>query len=137
MKSIQRTVMIVCIMCVASVVAMAQPKATMDKGAKIYNEYCKTCHQANGTGLGAVYPPLAKSDYIAKTPKATLIGEIVNGKSGKVKVNGKEYNGVMTPLPAKYTDDDAAAVITYALNSWGNKGGTVTAAEVKKVRKKK
>lgn len=106
--------------------------ATMARGAVVYNEYCKTCHQANGQGLGTVFPPLAKSDYMAAASHSQIIKEVVNGKSGKVKVNGKEYNGVMAPLPAKYTAEDVAAVLTYVYGSFGNKGGVFTAAEVRK-----
>lgn len=117
--------------------AVAQDKAaSMARGQKVYNEYCKTCHQANGQGLGTVYPPLAKSDYLMKTPMPQIIKEVVNGKSGKLKVNGKDYNGVMAPLPKKYTDEDIAGVITYVYNSWGNKGPVVTVADVKKHKKK-
>ena len=116
---------------------LAQDKAaSMARGLKVYNEYCKTCHQATGQGLGTVYPPLAKSDYLAKTPMPQIIKEVVNGKSGKLKVNGKEYNGVMAPLPKKYTDEDIAGVLTYVYNSWGNKGPVVTVADVKKHKKK-
>lgn len=107
------------------------------KGKKVYDEYCKTCHQANGQGLGTVYPPLAKSDYLKNTPKAQIIKEVVNGKSGKIKVNGKEYNGVMAPMPAKYTAEDIANVLTYVYASWGNAGTVVTAAEVKKIAPKR
>lgn len=117
--------------------AFAQDKAaSMARGQKVYNEYCKTCHQANGQGLGTVYPPLAKSDYLTKNPMPQIIKEVVNGKSGKIKVNGKEYNGVMAPLPKKYTDEDIAGVLTYVYNSWGNKGPVVTVADVKKHKKK-
>lgn len=108
----------------------------MARGQQVYTEYCKTCHQANGQGLGAVYPPLAKSDYLKSTPMPQIIKEVVNGKSGKIKVNGKEYNGVMAPLPKKYTDEDIASVITYVYNSFGNAGPTVTVADVKKHKKK-
>lgn len=113
-------------------VAAQDKNALMKRGQAVYTEYCKTCHQANGQGLGTVYPPVAKSDYIKNNPKATIIKEVVKGKSGKVKVNGKEYNGVMTPIPKKYTDADVAAVLTYVYNSWGNPGGVITEADVKK-----
>lgn len=117
--------------------AVADDKAKlMARGQQVYNEYCKTCHQANGQGLGAVYPPVAKSDYLKNTPMPQIIKEVVNGKSGKIKVNGKEYNGVMAPLPKKYTDQDIASVITYVYNSFGNSGPVVTAADVKKHKKK-
>ncbi|MFN5876655.1 MAG: c-type cytochrome [Ignavibacteria bacterium] len=116
--------------------AAADKAALMKRGQVVYNEYCKTCHQANGQGLGTVYPPLAKSDYLKNTPTPQIIKEVVNGKSGKLKVNGKEYNGVLAPLPKKYTDDDIASVITYVYSSFGNSGPVVSAADVKKHKKK-
>lgn len=119
-------------------IVLAAPAVAQNKknGEKIYNEYCSTCHQKDGKGLPNVYPPLAKSDYIAKNDKEMLIREIVFGKSGKIKVNGKEYNGVMAPLPTKYTDEDISDVITYAFNMFGNSKGKVTVADVKAAKKK-
>ncbi len=119
------------------IVATAAPlcatnPATMTKGLKVYLEYCKTCHQQNGQGTPGIYPPLANSDYIRNTPKKTLIQEVVNGKHGKVVVNGKTYNGVMAPLPKKYTCEDIANVLTYVFSSFGNSKGPVSVAEVKK-----
>lgn len=135
MKSLALTV--VGLLCSYSVGLTAPDKAAlMKRGQVIFNEYCKTCHQANGQGLGTVYPPLAKSDYLKNTPMPQIIKEVVNGKNGKIKVNGKEYNGVMAPLPKKYTDDDIASVITYVYNSFGNSGPVVSAADVKKYKKK-
>lgn len=116
--------------------AFSADKAVMEKGAKVYNEYCKTCHQATGAGIPKVYPPLAKSDYLKNTPKDKIIESVTLGLKGEITVNGQKYNNVMVALPAKYTDADAAAVITYVYNSWGNSGPTVTEAEVKKIRSK-
>lgn len=136
-KSVIGAVLVAAVTIATTFDAPAQDKAaSMTRGQKVYNEYCKTCHQANGQGLGAVYPPLAKSDYLTKTPMPQIIKEVVNGKSGKIKVNGKEYNGVMAPMPKKYTDEDIAGVLTYVYNSWGNKGPVVTVADVKKHKKK-
>jgi len=105
-------------------------------GKKVYEGYCKTCHQANGQGMPKIYPPLAKSDYIKANSVETLIREVVFGLSGKVKVNGKEYNGVMTPLPKKYTDKDVADVMTYVFTNFGNSKGKVTPAQVAAAKKK-
>jgi len=120
-----------------SIVSADEKSELMAKGQKVYTEYCKTCHQANGQGMPPVYPPIAGSDYLKSQSRPTVAGEVVNGKTGKVKVNGKEYNGVMAPLPAKYTDADVAAVLTYVYNSWGNPGGVFSAKDIAKVRKKK
>jgi mono/diheme cytochrome c family protein len=120
-----------------SLPAFAQDKAAlMTKGATVYKGYCQTCHQATGLGLSSVYPPLAGSDYIKNKPKKEIISSVVNGLKGEITVNGKKFNGVMVPLPKNYTDEDAAAVLTYVYNSWGNPGGVVTVAEVKAARKK-
>ena len=113
----------------------APDKAIMTRGEKVYKGYCMTCHQANGNGMGTIYPPLAKSDYLTQKSKSDVIRAVVFGLSGKIKVNGKNYNGVMTPMPGNYTNDDIAAVMTYIYNSWGNKGGAVTAADVVAAKK--
>lgn len=61
------------------------------------------------------------------------ISGVVNGLSGEITVNGEKYNQVM---PAStLTDEEIADVFTYILNNFDNKGGEVTAAEVKAVRK--
>jgi len=80
-----------------------------------------------------VFPPLAKSDYLAKQDKDHLIGIPLHGLTGKVTVNGKEYDSVMPPM-SQLTDDEVANILTYVLNSWGNPGGQVSKEEVSKVR---
>ena len=59
-------------------------------GAALYNGTCSVCHQNTGEGRAGVFPPLAKSDYLAKDPKRA-ISVVLHGLSGKVAVNGKEY----------------------------------------------
>lgn len=113
----------------------APDQAAMAKGAKVYKSYCATCHQPAGQGLSTVYPPLAKSDYLTKKSKSDVIRSVVFGLSGKIQVNGKNFNSVMSPLPGNYSNDDVAAVLTYVYNSWGNAGGAVTAADVAAAKK--
>ncbi len=134
--AVQCTASIIALVAIVSTSASGQDKAAlMKRGGEVYKAYCQTCHQPTGAGLPNVYPPLAGSDYIKTKPKATIIDNVTNGLKGEVVVNGKKFNNVMVPLPANYTNDDAAAVITYVLNTWGNNGGLVSAAEVKKIRK--
>ena len=94
---------------------------------------CSTCHQASGAGLPGVFPPLAKSDWLAANPKAA-VDVVLHGLSGPVKVNGQDYNSVMPPMN-QLTDDEIANILTYVLSSWGNPGGRVTKAEVAERRK--
>ncbi len=100
-------------------------------GKRIYNQICFACHQPNGQGVPGAFPPLAKSDYLLADKDRAVKG-ILHGVQGKITVNGKDYNGIMPAV--QITDDDAANVITYVLNSWGNDGGEVTSEEVKALR---
>ncbi|MFY7998456.1 MAG: c-type cytochrome [Candidatus Kapaibacteriota bacterium] len=119
----------------AAALAADDKASLMAKGEKVYKGYCQTCHQANGQGLASVYPPVAASDYIKKNGIKDVALGVLWGRNGKMTVNGKEYNGVMAAIPSNYTDEDVAGVVTYVMNSWGNPGGTITTAEVTKLRK--
>ena len=107
----------------------------MKAGQALFAGTCSTCHQGNGAGLPGVFPPLAKSDYLAADPKRA-IDIVLHGLTGPVKVNGQDYNSVMPPM-SQLTDDEVANILTYVLGSWGNPGGKVTKAEVAERRKAK
>ena len=93
---------------------------------------CSVCHQANGAGLPGVFPPLAHSDFLM-ADKQRAINIVLNGLSGKVTVNGNEFNSVMPPM-SQLNDDELANILTFVRNSWGNGGEAVSAEEVKAVR---
>lgn len=85
-----------------------------------------------GEGLEGVYPPLAKSDYLMADKKRSIV-QTIKGVSGEMKVNGKVYNGEMTGFDL--TDEEISDLLNYVRNSFGNKGGAITPAEVKAARK--
>ena len=101
-------------------------------GKAIFSGTCSVCHQANGEGLANVFPPLAKSDFLAADPMRA-IKVLLQGFNGKVTVNGKEYDSVMPPMN-QLNDDEIANILTYVLNSWDNPGGAIHADDVKKRR---
>jgi nitrite reductase (NO-forming) len=101
-------------------------------GQALFAGTCSTCHQGEGQGLPGVFPPLAKSDYIAADPKR-VPQIMLHGLVGKVTVNGREYDSNMPPMN-QLNDDEVANIATYVLNSWGNPGGRVTKEEAAKVR---
>lgn len=102
-------------------------------GRAVYATSCAACHQTNGEGIPHAFPPLAKADYL-NADKSRAIKAVTGGLSGKLVVNGQEYNGVM---PAwSLSDEDVANVLTYVYANWGNSGKDVTAAEVKANRVK-
>jgi nitrite reductase (NO-forming) len=107
----------------------------IDAGKALFAGTCSTCHQPEGQGMEGVFPPLAKSDYIAADPKR-VPNAILHGLVGPVTVNGKDYNSNMPPM-SQLTDDEVANISTYVLNSWGNPGGRVTKEEAAAIRAQK
>jgi nitrite reductase (NO-forming) len=114
-------------------IATLTKEIQIEKGRGVYMQTCFVCHQMNGEGVPAQIPPLAKSDYFAKMTDEEAIHIVIAGRTGEVIVNGKKYNGTMTPLNY-LTDDQIANVLTYVRNSFGNEGAAVSMSDVKKVR---
>ena len=104
----------------------------IEAGRALFAGTCSVCHQDDGRGLPNVFPPLAKSDYLVSNPQRA-VEVVLNGLSGPVTVNGATFNSVMPPM-SQLNDDEIANILTYTLNSWGNKGPAVTAEQVAKTR---
>ena len=100
--------------------------------AKLYDTYCRMCHQQNGKGDGARFPPLDSSEWVIGDKKR-LINLVLNGVQGPIDVKSKSYNGTM-PMHAFLSDNDLAVVLTYVRRSFGNAADSVGADEVKKIR---
>lgn len=107
----------------------------MLNGKKVYDMYCQACHQADGNGVPRLNPPLAGTVYVTGS-KTRLIDIVLKGLTDPLEINGEEYNNPMASHDF-LTDQQIADVLTYIRNSFGNKAGVVTTAEVKKQRVKK
>jgi mono/diheme cytochrome c family protein len=106
---------------------------SIKRGRLVYEDFCITCHMAQGEGAVGVFPPLAKSDYLMKNREASIKG-IKLGQKDEIVVNGKTYNGYMAPLGL--SDDEVADVMNYITNSWGNKNDNmITEVEVSQIKK--
>ena len=122
-------------LCFLAAAAVAAPDAaSLERGKAVYSRTCIACHQPTGLGLPPVFPPLAGSEWIAKSA-SIAVRNIVNGMMGPVTVKGVTYNSMMPPV-AGLSDKDIADVVTYVNNSWGNTGAIVTEAEVAAIKKK-
>lgn len=110
----------------------AQASEKEHPGKAVYNKYCLTCHQADGTGVPGMHPPLTPGSWVGNDPKE-LIAIMMKGLSGKIEVNGETYKNFM-PSHAQLTDEEIADVLTYIRTSFGNNFEPVTADMVKTVR---
>jgi nitrite reductase (NO-forming)/hydroxylamine reductase len=118
----------------AEVAGAADAAAQVKAGETVYQTVCLACHQADGKGLPGAFPPLAGSDYLLGD-KERAVGVVLRGLQGEVVVNGVKYNSVM-PAMTQLSDQEIADVVTYALNTWGNKGGAVSSSLVAAERAK-
>lgn len=105
--------------------------SSMKDGERLFKQNCMSCHMADGAGIPKAFPPLAKSDFLM-ADKNRAISIVLNGFEGPITVNGESFNSVMPKL--NLNDAQVASIVTYIMNSWGNKGTLTTIEEVKKVR---
>lgn len=110
------------------------PAAQLAQGKAVFEKVCAVCHQANGQGVPAVFPPLAGSSIITETDPGKIIRATLHGLQGPITVNGQTYNSVMPPQGPVLNDADLAAALTYARNAWGNQAPAVTADQVSVIR---
>lgn len=106
--------------------------ADMEAGKKAYERNCAACHRPDGSGMRGAFPPLANNPNLKAEPER-VVDSILKGVSGPLEVGGVTYNAVM-PAMAHLDDSEIANISNYVLNSWGNKGPEITAAQVKTVR---
>jgi mono/diheme cytochrome c family protein len=102
-------------------------------GAAVYGSMCVACHQAGGTGLPGVFPPLAGSEWV-NGRDAALAAIVLRGISGPLTVKGATYNGQMPSFAGKLKDEQIAAVLSHLRSSWGNASPAVSVETVAKVR---
>jgi len=104
-------------------------------GKMVYNNMgCVGCHQSNGLGSPGLIPPLAGSEWVLAPGPDRIIRIVLDGASGPIEVNGKQFNNQMIAWRLMLDDEKIAAVLTYVRSEWGNNAPPVTAKQVEKIR---
>lgn len=104
------------------------------RGKRVYESYCLTCHQADGTGVPRMNPPLAKTDWVTGDKKR-LINVVLKGLNEEIEIDGEYFSNPM-PSHAHLNNQEIADVLTFVRNSFGNKSGRISVAEVSAERKR-
>lgn len=100
-------------------------------GEQLYLKHCSNCHQKNGTGLGLLYPPLAKSDFV-DTNFESVICLMRYGIEGELIVNGKHFNKAMPGIPS-LSDLEIAEIATYLYNTWDHQRDSIELKDVSRI----
>ena len=97
-----------------------------------YEEFCVTCHRADGSGVTQIFPALAGNEVVETTDVTSLVHVVVAG--GRRPRTADRPTAFAMPAFKMLDDRDMAAIITYIRTSWGNTAGLVTADQVAKTR---
>jgi len=117
--------------------AEQKPPDPLVIGRRTFAGRCSNCHQMDGNGRPGQFPPLAGSEWIHGPPEI-LCRIVLNGVQGEVTARGVKINGNMPAFntgPSQMNDEQAAAVLSYIRQEWGNSAPAITAEQVAAVRK--
>lgn len=109
--------------------------AQMKMGANVYSANCSACHNSDGKGIPNLAASLAGNPGIVAPDSASLLTTVLQGGRGAV-TQGNPTSGAMPSFAWKLSDEQAAAVVTYIRNTWGNAAPAVTAQQAKEAREK-
>ena len=107
---------------------------TIQPGAAIYASDCASCHGFDAKGFTSYMPALAGNPAVLDENPSSLINVLLNG-SVPLVAEGTPDAYRMPQFRQQLSDRDAADVITFMRNRWGNQAPAVTAAQVAKLRK--
>lgn len=129
-----RPARVLAVAALAAVVVGAGPVRAED-GAALFAERCAACHQPGGEGAAGVAPPLRGSVWQRLGPAAPryLALVLLNGMTGKLDVDGQEFNGGM-PIQSAQSDEELAALATHVLKGFNGLDHTVVAPDIAALR---
>ena len=108
------------------------PVALQGAGRKIYTSLCAACHQADGSGLPGLAPPLRGTPWVSGPP-GRLVRIILHGLQGPIEVDGERYDLLMPGL-AHLTDPQVAAVSSFVRQEFGPRATAIFTDAVTRVR---
>jgi thiosulfate dehydrogenase len=104
----------------------------LTRASAAYEEFCVTCHRADGGGVTRIFPALADNDVVETADATSLVHIIVSG--GRRPRTADRPNAFAMPAFTTLDDRDVAAIVTYIRTAWGNSAGPVSADQVAKLR---
>ena len=118
----------------------ATPKAVAgnvaERGSRVYERHCATCHGEHGEGVPGIYPALTGNRTVLLDEPSNLVQTVLFGGYGPATAGRPRPFG-MPPFLLELEDRDIAAVLTHlrmALQADGHKAGEVTPLQVNRVR---
>ena len=111
----------------------APDQSVMKSGAQVYADECAGCHGADGKAQAGLFPALNSSAEVQQSDPTSLLRVLLRG-ARNVSTASAPTSPAMPSFSWVLNDDQAAAVLTYIRNSWGNAAPAVSANEAGKAR---
>ena len=108
-------------MLAASAIALAAAPQARADGKALFQKNCAACHQASGKGIPGAFPALA-GNALVQGPAPEVAMVLLQGRGG------------MPDFSASMSDEDIAAVLSFARAAWGNKAAPLKAEEIGALR---
>ena len=109
------------------------PGNFLNLGAKIYEQHCEQCHQAQGQGVTHAYPALAQNRAVLLSDPTNLVQAVLYGGYPAATTHNPRPFG-MPPFVLTLEDREIAAVLTHLRSQWGNQAAEVTPLQVNRIR---
>ena len=103
------------------------------RGQALYANHCADCHGKDGEGAGAAAPALAGNRVVTMASATNAIRAVLMGGFAPVTAGNPRPFG-MPPFGQLLGDADAAALMTYVRNAWGNAAPEVSALAINRER---
>ena len=113
--------------------ALSADNPQMVNGKRIFNDNCTACHVSNGTGVADMIPAFKGNNGIKGGSSESLTRVLLVGSQGAI-TRFNPTGASMQGFAWKFTNQQAADVLTYIRNEWGNAAPAVSPDEVAKMR---
>jgi mono/diheme cytochrome c family protein len=108
-------------------------EATLQRGAKLYEQHCAACHGDRGQGVAGAYPALAGNRAVTMSVTENLVQVVLLGGFAPA-TRGHPRPFGMPPFAPALSDADVATVLTYIRSAWGNNAAPVSEVTVARQR---
>jgi len=109
----------------------AEPRV-LEAGARLYREHCQDCHGPEGEGTEGIRG-LAGNRALTSASAANVIRVVLAGGFPPATAGNPRPWG-MPPFSHRLSNEEAAAVVSYVRQAWGNGAAGVDSGEVARWR---
>ncbi len=107
-------------------------EAQLRSGRALYDISCAACHGRDGKG-NTLFPALAGNANVRQARADTIVRMVLAGSQAAATPRAPT-GPAMPSLAWKLSDQQAADILTYVRNNWGNRAPTVSGETVGRIR---